>query len=666
MTPGPMSDDRPEAPLPELRPASSDPLTIERANSFDPAREFRLHPRDRSVAYTAESGGVRQIFVMSLRSGGAIQVTSSEKAISDPQWSPDGRRLAFVRDGAIWVVDADGSRLVKVTAHPAGHSRPRWSPDGRRLAFLSRRRGWSQVWWIDAPIPRRGRPAAHPKPPEPIPLTPAGLDVDEFDWSRDGARIAVAGQREDHGWWSAVSVFELADGAERRIPAGSAWECGPRWVPDGSLLILSDADGWFQVIRVAPGLEERSQLTAGLREHGETGGAYGYLSLPSPDGLSFVHPEIHDGVIDLIVAGLDAAPPKRGRGRPPKHPRPALAASPGVAVNPWPGLWRAVDWTSDGAWVAAVGESEGQSQDLWLLPVPDVAPARSRPRRLTESLPAVLRPSRTVEAERVGFKARDGLRIEGNLFRPPTATGKRGGKRVPTIVYLHGGPTGQSYRAWLPFKQILVHEGFAVLDVDFRGSSGYGRQFRQANVDEWGRADVQDCIDGARWAAAQAWSNGDLVVYGGSYGGYLALCAVVEEPGLWRAGVDLYGDSEIAETYRHGDRLGRLDLHRMMGDPDDPTRALSFRRGSPVYRADRIEAPLLILHGRKDKRVVPLMTERMVEALTIEDKLHEVHWYDDEGHGWERRENRRDAWTRILAFLRLHVLSSPTGDETRP
>jgi dipeptidyl aminopeptidase/acylaminoacyl peptidase len=86
-----------------------------------------------------------------------------------------------------------------------------------------------------------------------------------------------------------------------------------------------------------------------------------------------------------------------------------------------------------------------------------------------------------------------------------------------------------------------------------------------------------------------------------------------------------------------------------------------------VYRADRIEAPVLILHGRKDKRVVPLMTERMVEALTIEDKIHEVHWYDDEGHGWERRENRRDAWTRIVAFLRLQALGGdpPVGDGPR-
>ena len=152
-----------------------------------------------------------------------------------------------------------------------------------------------------------------------------------------------------------------------------------------------------------------------------------------------------------------------------------------------------------------------------------------------------------------------------------------------------------------------------------------------------------------------------MAVYGGSYGGYMVLCALVEEPSLWSAGVDLYGDSEIAESFRHGDRVGRLDLQRQMGVPDDPEKNEAYRRGSPVYRAERIEAPLLILHGRKDMRVVPLMTERMVEALKIEDKIHEVHWYDDEGHGWERRENKRDAFERILKFLRTHVPPDRVG-----
>ena len=101
----------------------------------------------------------------------------------------------------------------------------------------------------------------------------------------------------------------------------------------------------------------------------------------------------------------------------------------------------------------------------------------------------------------------------------------------------------------------------------------------------------------------------------------------------------------------------------MMGSPDDPARAEGYRRGSPVYRAERIEAPLLILHGRKDKRVVPLMTERMVEALEIEGKHYEVHWYDEEGHGWERRENRRDAFQRSVDFLRKHVLEDGAGPD---
>ena len=291
------------------------------------------------MAYTAEAGGARQLFVLSLRGGPAVQLTASDQPISDPQWSPDGRRLAFVRDGAIWVVDADGSRQVRVTEHPAGNSRPRWSPDGHRLAFISRRRGWSQLWLIDAPVPRRGRPALHPKPAEPIALTPPGLDVDEFAWSPDGARIAIAGQREDHGWWSAVSVVDVATGDEQRIPPGSAWECGPAWLPDGGLLLLSDADGWFQVVRLDPRLRERTLLTAGPREHGDPGGGYGHVPLPSPDGTRFVHFEDPRRVERprRRAARLTASRSSAAAGRPPKNPRPVAAAGPGVRIDPWVG-----------------------------------------------------------------------------------------------------------------------------------------------------------------------------------------------------------------------------------------------------------------------------------------------------------------------------------------
>ena len=648
--------------MPTAPTTPSQNLTVEAIVAVDSPREFRLHPRDRVIAYTAEAAGTRQLFTLALRGGYPTQITASEKAVSDPQWSPDGRRLAFVRDDEIWVVEADGSRLTLVVGKPGAGREPRWSPDGHRLAFLSRRRGWTQIWLIDAPVPRRGRPATEPKPPRPTVLTESGVDVDAFEWSPDGARIAVMAPRgPEVDESSQIAIVDVATGASRVVAGESSVDVGARWLPDGSLLYASDADGWFQVVRLTADGHDRIVLTAGDREHGEPGGVVGFVPLPSPDGSRFVHIEVHDGLQDLLVGELAVgATPKRGRGRPPKTPRTVSAASAGSRINPWDGVWRSVGWLADGAWIAAVGERETSPQDLWLLPVPGVAPDDARPRQVTDSMPAVLRTalsaSRVPDAQRITVTARDGLKVEGTLWRPQNATGKRGGKRAPTIIYPHGGPTGQTFRAFLPFKQLLVAEGFAVLDVDFRGSTGYGRTFRMANQGEWGNADVHDLIDAAHWATTQPWSDGRLAIFGGSYGGYMVLCALVDEPALWSAGIDLYGDSEIAESYRHGDRLGRLDLQKMMGSPDDAARAEAYRRGSPVYRAERIEAPLLILHGRKDKRVVPLMTERMVEALAIEDKRHEVHWYDEEAHGWERRENRRDAFGRILAFLKTHVL----------
>jgi dipeptidyl aminopeptidase/acylaminoacyl peptidase len=637
-------------------------LSPEAIASVESPREFRLHPRDRLVAYTAEAAGARQLFSLSLRGGYPIRLTASEKPISDPQWSPDGKRLAYVRDEEIWVMETDGSRATRVAGKPGGALAPRWSPDGRRLAFISRRRGWSQVWLIDAPVPRRGRPAAEPKPPEPTVLTEAGIDVDGFEWGPDGSRIAVMARRHpEPNETSQISLVDPATGATEVVAGEASMDVGARWLPDGSLLYLSDADGWFQVVRRTPDGHDRIVLTSGSREHGDPDGGVGHAPLPSGDGSRFVYVEIHDGLQDLVVGELaPGAVPKRGRGRPPKTPRTVSVATAARRVNPWDGVWRSVGWLPDGAWVAAIGENETHPQDLWLLPVPGVAPDDARPRQVTDSLPAALRPAlapgRAATPERITVTARDDLRVEGTLWRPATATGKRGGRRVPTVVYAHGGPTAQTFRQFAPFRQRLVADGFALFEVDFRGSTGYGRTFRHANHGEWGHADVHDLVDAGRWAAGQPWSDGRLAIYGGSYGGYMVLCALVDEPQMWAAGVDLFGDSEIAESYRHGDRPGRLDLHKMMGSPDDPARAKVYRRGSPVYRAERIQAPLLILHGKKDKRIVPLMTERMVEALEIEGKRYEVHWYDEEAHGWERRENQRDSFERILAFLKANVL----------
>ena len=650
-----------------VRRISRDGLTVEQAAAIESPREFRLSPDGRRLAFTAEAAGARQIFLMPVRGGYPEQLTATEKSAADPQWSPDGRRIAFVREEAIWMIDVEGSHQALVTQHPAGNRSPRWCADGHQIAFVSRRRGWDQLWVVDAPVPRRGRPATRPRSPEPTPLTAPGVDIDAFAWSPDGRRIAVSSQRLPDLLTSQIHIVDVATGRERLVAGESAWETGPRWLPDGSgLLMISDADGWFQAVRISADGRERSILTGGRREHGEPSGGWGYVPLPSPDGERFVHVEIHDGLVDLVVAelpggdglggdGLSAGGDGRSGGDGLSAGRAATGGTHPAVINPFDGVWIAAAWLPDSSAVLAVGSSDHSPDDLWLLPMPEMAAEGVKPRQLTHSLPIVVDSDRFAAGTRVAVEARDGLTIEGTLYLPAAALGEEA-TRVPCVLHSHGGPTHQALRDWLPFRQLVVEAGMAFLSVDFRGSTGYGREFRWANRGEWGHADAFDVLDAAHWAAVQPWCDGRLAHYGASYGGYMTLSVLTEEPSLWRAGIDLYGDSEIAESYRHGDRPGRIDLERMMGNPDDPEAAPAYRRGSPLYRAEAIEAPLLILHGRRDKRVSPLMTERIVEALEIEGKHYRVHWYDDEPHGLKKRENRRDAWKRCLDFLRRHLL----------
>ena len=516
--------------MPTAPTTPSPSLSIEAIVAVDVPREFRLHPRDRVVAYTAEAAGARQLFTVSLRGGYPTQLTASDKPVSDPQWSPDGRRLAYVRDEEIWVVEVDGSRLTRVVARPGRGREPRWSPDGHRIAFLSRRRGWTQVWLIDAPVPA----------PRSAGERAAAAATDRPDRSRDRRRRLRLGARRrpdrDHEP-AAGGPRDLPDLAGRRRDRrveGRRRRAQPRR--------RCRVDGrWLAAVRVGcrrlvPGRPADRRRARSDRPDGR--GARARRARRRRRSRS------------AAVAGRQPVRPHRGPRRPPGPARrragrgaaaqagqrsPAQAAPHGQRDG-----GRQPD-QSVGRRLAGRRLARGRGLDrggrrarcrrrrtCGCCPFPASRPMASRPRQVTDSMPAVLRaalaPGRAGVAERI--KRHGARRARASRARcggRASATGKRGARRVPTIVLPHGGPTGQSFRAFYPFKQLLVAEGFAILDVDFRGSTGYGRTFRHANHGEWGHADVHDLIDAGRWAAGQPWSDGRLAIYGGSYGGYMVL-----------------------------------------------------------------------------------------------------------------------------------------------
>ena len=195
------------------------------------------------------------------------------------------------------------------------------------------------------------------------------------------------------------------------------------------------------------------------------------MPLPSPDGRRFVHVEIRDGLVDLLVGDLPAHGHRRSQAALPDRRPPAAA---GRCVSPFEGVWMAVGWLPDSSAILAIGSSDRTPDDLWLLPMPEAAAEGAKPRQLTHSLPTVVDTAHFAAGTRIAFEARDGLVVEGTLYLPASAVGEEA-TRVPCVIHSHGGPTHQAFRDWMPFRQLVVEAGMAFLSVDFRGSTGYGR-----------------------------------------------------------------------------------------------------------------------------------------------------------------------------------------------
>jgi dipeptidyl aminopeptidase/acylaminoacyl peptidase len=256
------------------------------------------------------------------------------------------------------------------------------------------------------------------------------------------------------------------------------------------------------------------------------------------------------------------------------------------------------------------------------------------------------------EVTPITYQARDGLTIHGYLTLP-----RGGGKNLPMVVVAHGGPWARDVWGYDPEAQFLANRGYAVMHMNFRGSTGYGRKFWEASFKQWGRAMQDDVTDGVKYAIAQGIADPKRVaIYGGSYGGYCTLAGLAFTPELYACGVDYVGVSNLFTFIKTIPPYWKpmLDmLYEMVGNPETDKELLAA--ASPALHADNIRAPLLIAQGAQDPRVNIEESNQMVAALNKHGVDVEYIVKDNEGHGFHNEENRFEFYEAMERFLEKHL-----------
>ncbi len=284
----------------------------------------------------------------------------------------------------------------------------------------------------------------------------------------------------------------------------------------------------------------------------------------------------------------------------------------------------------------------------------------SSPLRLTDSLTKEIDPADLVDSEVVRFKSFDGTVIPSIFYKPHQATPRN---KVPALVWVHGGPGGQTRKGYSATIQYLVNHGYAVLGINNRGSSGYGKSFYVADDQKHGKEPLRDCVEGKNYLARLPYVDSARIgIIGGSYGGYMVLAALAFQPEEFAVGVDIFGVSNWLRTLESIPKWWesqRLALYKEIGDPGKDKEML--REISPVFHADRIRRPLLVLQGANDPRVIKPESDDIVAEVKKNGVPVEYVVFPDEGHGFTKKKNQIEGYGAILRFLDRYLKGAPAA-----
>jgi dipeptidyl aminopeptidase/acylaminoacyl peptidase len=274
--------------------------------------------------------------------------------------------------------------------------------------------------------------------------------------------------------------------------------------------------------------------------------------------------------------------------------------------------------------------------------------------KLTDTMNPKIASDNLVDGEVIRYKSFDDLEIPSILYRPRFATSK---KKVPAIVYVHGGPGGQSRKGYRPLFQYLANQGYAILAVNNRGSSGYGKTFYHMDDKKHGDVDLKDCIYGSKYLESLDWVDSQRIgIMGGSYGGYMVLAALAFAPESFNMGIDIYGVSNWVRTLKSIPSWWesfKKYLYDELGDPATDEKRL--RSISPVFHAKNIVKPLMVIQGKNDPRVLMSESDDIVNAVKKNKVPVEYVIFEDEGHGFTKKVNRIKAANSYIKFLKQHL-----------
>jgi dipeptidyl aminopeptidase/acylaminoacyl peptidase len=592
---------------------------------------------------------------------------------TQPRLSPDGQRLAYIAplDGVlnVWVgpvgSDAGGGAFEPVTRDTdRGIRLYFWAEDGRHLVYLQDK-GGDENWRLYAVDPATNRirdltpfENVQARPLEKNKRFPDELlvelnrrdprlhDVHRLNLATGDLELVAENPGNVAGW--------VADVGMRVRGALSAY-------PDGGFGLLvrkTEEDDWHELLRWGP----EDGLNSGPVGFSEDGARMFLKDSREANAARLVRLDLHTEEVEILaedpefdVSGVLVHPDTRE----------VQAATVTRARTEWIVFDEAV--REDFAAIAKLhpGDfavvSRDRADENWLVtftvddgPVSYYAYDRGEKQgtHLFDNRPE-LKEYTLAPMEPVSFETRDGLKIHGYLT-VPSAMGR---KHLPMILNVHGGPWARDLWGYDPEAQWLANRGYACLQVNYRGSTGYGKRFLNAGNREWGAKMHDDLVDAVGWAVENGIADPERVaIYGGSYGGYAALVGATFTPDLFRCAVDFVGPSNLITLIRSIPPYWKTLVavfYERVGNPETEKEFLESR--SPLFRVDQIKIPMLIAQGANDPRVKQAESEQIVAAMEEKGIDHEYLLFPDEGHGFAKPENRLKFYAAAERFLAKHL-----------